>query len=124
MSADSIRQLFRELAPGRLSPRLLLSRLATGHEDVAGTALHLEQDNWIHAQGAKAIAESSTLSSLHTLVLGLNQIGDEGANYLAESKNLSKLAFLNVIGNKLTAAGEDALRYSKSLQQLKTLELV
>ena len=64
------------------------------------------------------------LSSLQTLVLGLNQIGDEGANYLAESKNLTKLAFLNVIGNKLTAAGEDALRYSKNLQQLKTLELV
>ena len=86
--------------------------------------LHLEQNNWIHAQGAKAIAESITLSSLQTLVLGLNQIGDEGANYLADSKLLANLVFLNVIGNKLTAAGEDALRYSENLPQLKTLELV
>ncbi|MFQ5482051.1 MAG: hypothetical protein ACE5ER_04765, partial [Nitrospinaceae bacterium] len=87
-------------------------------------ALYLEQDNWIHAPGAKAIAEADHFGNLHTLVLGLNVIGDEGARYLAESTQLPKLVFLNVIGNKLTTAGEDALRHSTHLQNLKTLELV
>ena len=86
--------------------------------------LSIENENWIHASGAKAISESKNLSSLKRLVLALNAIGDEGAICLANSKTLSGLQFLNVAGNKLTPRGEDALQKSTALTGMKILEIV
>ena len=86
--------------------------------------LAIENENWIHASGAKAISESKNLSSLKRLVLALNAIGDEGAICLANSKTLSGLQFLNVAGNKLTPRGEDALQKSTALTGMKILEIV
>ena len=87
-------------------------------------SLYLENENWIHAQGIKAMAESENLTSLRRLVLTLNAIGDEGAIYLANSQKLSGLHFLNVAGNKLSPKGEDALQKSKALTNLLILEIV
>jgi len=87
-------------------------------------SLYLENENWIHAQGTKAIAESKNLVSLRRLVLALNAIGDEGAVFLANSHQLSGLQFLNVAGNKLSPRGEDALQKSTALANLQVLEIV
>ena len=87
-------------------------------------SLYLENENWIHAQGIKAMSESINLSSLRRLELALNVIGDEGAIYLANSKQLSGLHFLNVAGNKLSPKGEDALQKSTALTNLQVLEIV
>jgi hypothetical protein len=84
----------------------------------------LENENWIHAAGAKAIAESKNLVSLRRLVLALNTIGDEGAVHLATSHQLSGLHFLNVAGNKLSPRGEDALQKSTALVNIQILEIV
>ena len=87
-------------------------------------SLYLENENWIHALGIKAMAESKNLASLRRLVLTLNVIGDEGAIYLANSQHLSGLHFLNVAGNKLSPKGEDALQKTTALTNLKVLEIV
>ena len=87
-------------------------------------SLLLENENWIHAEGAKSLASSTAFPLLKQLVLTLNAIGDEGAFYLAESKSFNSLEQLNVAGNKISPRGEDALRNSPNLQHLKILELV
>ena len=86
--------------------------------------LYLENENWIHSEGAKALAMSEAFPRLRQLVLTLNVIGDEGAFYLAEAKSFKSLEQLNVAGNKITPRGEDALKNSTYLQHIKTLELV
>ena len=87
-------------------------------------SLYLENENWIHAPGTKAIAESKNLVSLRRLVLALNAIGDDGAIHLSNSQQLSGLHFLNVAGNKLSPKGEDALQKSTALANLQILEIV
>ena len=87
-------------------------------------SLLLENENWIHAEGAKSLASSKAFPLLRQLVLTLNAIGDDGAFHLAEAKNFTALEQLNVAGNKISPRGEDALRNSPNLQNLKTLELV
>jgi Ran GTPase-activating protein (RanGAP) involved in mRNA processing and transport len=86
--------------------------------------LFLENENWIHSEGAKSLAVSTAFPSLRILVLTLNAIGDEGAFHLAGENNLNTLEQLNVAGNKISPRGEDALRNSPYLQHLKNLELV
>ena len=84
----------------------------------------LENENWIHSEGAKSLAVSTAFPLLRILVLTLNAIGDEGAFHLAGENNLNTLEQLNVAGNKISPRGEDALRNSPYLQHLKNLELV
>ena len=86
--------------------------------------LFLENENWIHSEGAKSLAVSTAFPLLRILVLTLNAIGDEGAFHLAGENNLNTLEQLNVAGNKISPRGEDALRNSPYLQHLKNLELV
>jgi len=98
--------------------------LATSTTLLQLETLSIENENWIHAPGAKAISESKNLSSLKKLVLVLNVIGDEGAIHLANSQTLSGLKFLNVAGNRLTPKGEDALQKSTALSGIEVLEIV
>ena len=86
--------------------------------------LFLENENWIHSEGAKSLAKSTAFPLLRQLILTLNAIGDEGAFHMAGAKNFPCLEQLNVAGNKISPRGEDALRNSPHLQNLKILELV
>jgi hypothetical protein len=54
-------------------------------------------DNNIRADGAKAIAASTTLTNLTSLDLEFNGIGDDGAKAIAASTTLSNLTSLNLM---------------------------
>ena len=73
--------------------------------------------NDIGDEGAKALAESETLSRLTTLNLGDNDIGEEGVKALAEPKTLSRLTTLHLSINDIGVEGAMAIASSQYLHK-------
>jgi len=90
-------------------------------KDGTPTELNLYR-NSSGAEGAKSLAESSTLSNLTSLNLGYNGIGAEGAKSLAESSTLSNLTSLNLGYNGIGAEGAKSLAESSTLSNLTSLK--
>lgn len=70
-----------------------------------------------------SLLQCKHLSSLITLDLSENKIGDTGAELLAASKNLRSLKELNLGGNGIGDAGAQALAESTYLRSLGWLDL-
>lgn len=126
---------FAKLPFQRLASLKLRSRIFPNAIDAAGaralaesttlsslTSLDLTGNN-IREAGAKALAGSKTLSSLTSLDLSDNNIGHAGAQALAGSETLSSLTSLELSRNEIGAAGTQALANSKTLSSLTSLGL-
>ena len=61
--------------------------------------------------------------NLKNLDLAQNQIGDEGAKALAESTTLAGLEYLEVFGSGLTEEGKKQLRECNTFSKLQHLVL-
>jgi uncharacterized protein (TIGR02996 family) len=82
--------------------------------------------NCIHAQGAAAIARSTTLNRLRVLDLSQHSIGDAGIGSLVRSANAASLETLDVSANEIGLLGEAGIEEiiaSPHLGQLRELRL-
>ena len=86
------------------------------------TSLDLSR-NHIGEAGAQALADSQTLSRLTSLDLGDNNIGAEGAKAIADSQNLSELISLDLDRNEIGDTGAKALANSQNLSKLTSIGL-
>ena len=135
---ESITLSIRDLSPTGFDHFQNLSKLAkltTTHSSLSTlealaacqhlsslTTLHLDW-NRIGDAGARALAESENLRSLTTLDLRANCIAAAGARALAASANLRSLTTLHLDGNEIAATGARALAESENLRSLTTLNL-
>ena len=82
--------------------------------------LFLENENWIHSEGAKSLAVSTAFPLLRILVLTLNAIGDEGAFHLAGENNLNSLEHSTSLEIKLA---QEAKMHLETLLIFSTLKI-
>ena len=81
-------------------------------------------DNWLDDEGVGALARASTFPKLTALALNDNEnITAEGVKALAESPFFAGLTSLDVSGNDLGDAGVRAIVASRSFSRLHTLRL-
>jgi Leucine-rich repeat (LRR) protein len=86
------------------------------------TSLDLWGNN-IGDEGARAIANSAHFSSLTSLNLRRNTIGPEGATAIANSAYLSALTLLDLSANNIRDEGATAIANSAHLSSLTSLNL-
>jgi hypothetical protein len=109
--APRLRRL--DVSGNRLSDagaRVLAERPEFGNLEVLSfRADELEHHSCVHAAGAEALAESTTLTRLKSLDLGDHYLGDEGVRALVYGPNAGRLERLGVEYNEIGESGDDGL---------------
>ncbi len=86
------------------------------------TSLNLA-DNIIGNAGARVIANSKYMNKLTSLNLASNEIQEAGARAIANSKYMNKLTSLNLASNEIQEAGARAIANSEYMNKLTSLNL-